>query len=403
MVDDWSAATPEKSLALSFGVICFSLLLLPDVLPAATTPIKVGLMGPWDGPTSEAFRPFARGFYDHFDSLNVKGGVQNAKVQVLIKNTQYDPNKARKAYDVLRDQGVDLIHGWGTGPSRDLQPLVNRDKIVYFSASYDAELAANPDEYPYNFFVGASYSQQAVAALDFINEAYEGGGSPTVAILPNKTRFGQSPFNQTFRRQIEKLGFTLLEEIVPVSASGPEDVLDQIRRLKRENVDYAIIQQTVRSAIAIVEAARQVDYEGTFIGLNWAMDDPLIEALGEQANGYQGFPLFAQFFESDVEGIQKIRHYARRVEGRVPARSSKYIAGWTSAQVVAECLRRSERPIDGPGILEACRSLDEFDPNGLSPPISFSAEDQRGQKGIRMYEIRDERMLPYSKKVWTFE
>lgn len=362
--------------------------------------INVGLMGPMNGPTADAFRPFASGFFDHMDHLNYEGGINGKEINVILKDTRYDAERAVELYEGLKEEGVEVIHGWGTGASLTLRPRVNEDQILFFSASYDDSLGANPKQYPYNMYVGASYSQQARAALDFINENHESSGSPTVAVIRNPTAFGESPFKKEFYQHAERLGFEVVEELVELSATRAEDALEQMKSLKEQGVDYGIIQQTVGPTMAIIEAASQIDFEIKLIGLNWAMDDPVIETLGEDAEGFMGLPLFAQFFQEEIEGIQKIREYSKRTEGRATPRPSKYIAGWTSAQVVAESMRRAEDPTDANSVLNGARSLDNYNPDGLCPAVSFSSKDHRGQTGVQMYIIKNGRMLPRSDKIW---
>ena len=41
-------------------------------------------------------------------------------------------------YKTYKDDGIYLIQGWGTGDTNALKEMVNADKIVYMSASYDS-------------------------------------------------------------------------------------------------------------------------------------------------------------------------------------------------------------------------------------------------------------------------
>jgi branched-chain amino acid transport system substrate-binding protein len=59
---------------------------------------------------------------------------------------------------------VFCIQGWGTGDTNALRPMINKDKIVYMSASYDGNLT-DPKKTPYNFFISPSYSTTIRLAL----------------------------------------------------------------------------------------------------------------------------------------------------------------------------------------------------------------------------------------------
>lgn len=383
--------------ALTFSLLLSLVLVIPTGVQAET--LEIGLMGPMKGPTSDAFRPFAKGFMAYIDSVNSAGGVQGNNLKTTLKNTSYDPATAVKVYKGFKKKGINVIHGWGTGSSLKLQPKVNEDKIVFFSASYDDSLGANAEENPYNFYVGASYSQQALAALNFIQSDYSGEGKPVVGILTNPTAFGKSPFKDVFYNKAENLGFKVVKETVGLGAKQADD---QLKSLKEQGVDYALIQETVGAALAIIESANKVGYEGKLIGLNWAMDDPIISTLGAKANGYLGMPLFAQFNESNP-GLEEMKKFIKKKEGSVSRKPSKYVAGWTSARVLVAGLKRAQDLSSGESLVKAYESLDGYNPGGLCPMVSFSASDHRGQMGIKMYQIQEQKMVPYSESIFSLE
>lgn len=362
-------------------------------------PYDIGLMGPMKGPTSDAFRPFVKGFMSYVDLVNDQGGVKGRKLNAILRNTAYSAKKALAIYKGFKGKGVNVIHGWGTGSSLKLKPKVNKDKVVFFSASYDDSLGSKAEASPYNFYVGASYSQQAVAALNFIQSDYAGGGKPVVGILTNPTAFGKSPFKEVFYDKAEELGFKVVKETVGLGAKQADD---QLKSMKEQGADYALIQETVGAAMAIIESANKVGYEGKLVGLNWAMDDPIISTLGEEANGYLGMPLFSQFNES-TSGLKEMKQFIKKKEGSLSRKPSKYIAGWTSARVLVEGLKRAESLNSGPALVKAYEKLNAYNPGGLCPPVSFSSTDHRGQMGIKMYQIKEQKMVPYSDSIFSLE
>jgi hypothetical protein len=84
-------------------------------------------------------------------AINANGGV-NGKLELAPTITPQDP-EAVSLYKTYKDQEIFLIQGWGTGNTNALKDMVNADKIVYMSASYDS-LINDPAKNPYNFYVG---------------------------------------------------------------------------------------------------------------------------------------------------------------------------------------------------------------------------------------------------------
>src|SRR2546425_654293 len=83
--------------------------------------------------------------------------------------------------------------GWGTGDTEALRPKVNADMIPFMSASY-AETLADPKVTPFNFFPGASYSQQMRIALQWISDQNK-GKHIEVAVFHHDSAFGTSPLD----------------------------------------------------------------------------------------------------------------------------------------------------------------------------------------------------------------
>jgi len=63
-----------------------------------------------------------------------------------------------------------------------------------------------------------------------------------------------------------------------------------------------------------------------------------------------------------------------------------------NAQIVVECIRRAlERkgyPINGEDVRYEVVNLTDFDPMGVTPPVSISERDPRASQYIRMVELQ---------------
>ena len=136
--------------------------------------IKVG--GMWDltGVTADVGKPFAEGVQDAIAMINEKGGINGKKIELINVDYAYKIPQANATYKKFVEQDkVVMINGWGTGDTEALKDTVTKDKIPYFSASFSGHLT-DPTKTPYNFFVGASYSDQIRGFLQFVKKDLEG-------------------------------------------------------------------------------------------------------------------------------------------------------------------------------------------------------------------------------------
>ena len=62
--------------------------------------------------------------------------------------------------------------------------------------------------------------------------------------------------------------------------------------------------------------------------------------------------------------------------------------------VMAEAIRiASEKgELNGPGIRDAARTLRDFDPMGLTPPISYYPDDHRPHMSVNLYRLHEDGM-----------
>ena len=120
--------------------------------------IKVGGIFDLTGITADVGKPYGQGVRDAVAWVNANGGINGKKIRLIDSDYGYKIPEANATYKRLTGtEKVVMINGWGTGDTEALKDTVSRDKIPYFSASFSAHLT-DPKKTPYNFFVGASYS-----------------------------------------------------------------------------------------------------------------------------------------------------------------------------------------------------------------------------------------------------
>ncbi|MCB0034238.1 MAG: ABC transporter substrate-binding protein, partial [Anaerolineales bacterium] len=150
--------------------------------------IKVGAIHDLTGATSDAGTPYADGIRDYVKFVNENGGIDGRQVELHSQDYAYAVDQAEQLYSQYVNEGVVAFQGWGTGDTEALKGKIAADEIPFMSASYSAPLG-NPEEAPYNFLVGTSYSDQFIIALQYLKEQ----GIDTVAIMHHDSPFGTSP------------------------------------------------------------------------------------------------------------------------------------------------------------------------------------------------------------------
>ncbi len=200
--------------------------------------IKVGAIFDLSGATADVGTPYSEGIRDYIEYKNASGGVDGHKIALTWQDFGYKVPQAEQLYQQYVSQGAKVFMGWGTADTEALRPRITTDKIPFMSASY-AETLSDPKVTPYNFFPGASYSQQMRIALQYISDQNK-GKHIEVAVFHNDSPFGTSPLEDGKKYIADKklnIGF----KNYPMPA-GATDYVAQIGQAKTQGAKYIIIQ-----------------------------------------------------------------------------------------------------------------------------------------------------------------
>jgi branched-chain amino acid transport system substrate-binding protein len=366
---------------------------LAAVLVAASTSFaaeKIKIGGIWDltGVTADVGKPFAEGVQDAIAYINSKGGVNGKQIELLNVDYAYKIPQANAAYKKFVEQDkVVMINGWGTGDTEALKEVVSKDKVPYFSASFSGHLT-DPAKTPYNFFVGASYSDQIRGFLQYVKKDFKGKGAPKVAFIYPNHGFGKAPI-EAGKQYAKELGIELVhEEIIPASF---QDVTSNLLNMQKKAPDYAYVQTTVSWCAVLLKDAKKLGIKTKFFLGNYGMTEALPALAKDAAEGVYGMTTHVPY-GANVPGMKKILEWNKKHPAKSP--DTVYVRGWAYGLVWAEGLRIADKNkhLTGEGVKNALETLKNFDTGGLVPPITYTSTDHRPTTKTTIYVIRGGKM-----------
>ena len=355
----------------------------------AAETIKVG--GIWDltGVTADVGKPFALGVQDAIAYTNSKGGINGKQINLINVDYAYKIPQANAAYKKFVEQDkVVMINGWGTGDTEALKDTVSKDKIPYFSASFSAHLT-DPTKTPYNFFVGASYSDQIRGFLQYVKKNWKGKGAPKVAFIYPNHGFGKAPI-EAGRQYAKELGIELVhEEIIPASF---QDVTSNLLNMQKKAPDYAYVQTTVSWCAVLLKDAKKLGIKTTFFLGNYGMTEALPSLAKDAAEGVFGMATHAAYGEN-VKGMKLLIDWNKNHPSKDP-RDTVYVRGWAYGLTWAEGLRIADKNknLTGEGVKNALETLKNFDTGGLTPLVTYTSTDHRPTTKSTIYVIKGGKM-----------
>ena len=352
--------------------------------------IKIGAIFDLSGPTADVGTDYAEGIQGYVAWLNAQGGIAGRSIDLIFQDYAYDVSRAEQLYSQFVQEGVVAFMGWGTGDTEALQRRIVEDQLPFTSASLSHRLG-NPEEAPYNFLVAATYSDQFFIVLDWIKEDFAARGEtgpPTVALMHNASPFGLSPWQQGGEAYAARIGLDAQAYEMP---RGATDFTAELTRIRQAGAQYVVFQNTSGPVALAVRNARSLGMDVTFVCLNWCANRLLISLAPEASEGVVGSMPFAPV-ATDLAGTAEIRSFLEAEGEAIEEKSNALTQGWWTMAVMAEGIKRvieAGQEVTGENIKAALEGVSEMDTGGVTVPITFSAEEHRGAKGVRLFRVED--------------
>lgn len=382
----WRHLAVRTGYGLAF-CLAFALCFFTACAPKPPDEIRIGGIFDFTGSTHEICIPCTKGILAYIDYANSKGGINGRQVKIFYEDYGYIVPKAKTLYDKFVNRNhVKMIFGWGTGDTEYLREFVAKDKIPYTAASY-SQILGNPEQSPYNFIVGVSYSTQICIALKYIKQQWANPDRPPrVALVYNDTRFGLAPIPKARQYAKEHNIEIVTEQIVSLTAREATQQIEQIRQSK---ADFVVMQQSTWAASVVLRAAYNAGLEIPFIGLNWCSDEKLISLAGKAAEGFTGLFPFVYSPHSNTTEMKQITNYLFQTGIQIDANAIRFVQGWAMAQVMLAGIEKAGNDLTGKGIKKGLESLVKYDTGGITAPITFTSYNHCGTRELKIGKVKN--------------
>ncbi len=354
--------------------------------------IRIGAIFDLTGPTSDVGQKYADGLRGYVDWVNENGGVAGYQLDLMSDDYAYNVENAENLYVQYVNDGAVVFQGWGTGDTEALRGRIAEDQIPFMSASYSAILG-NPEDAPYNFLVGTSYSDQAIIMLEYMMEEWvevyeEDLADMRVVFFHHDSPFGTSPLDDA-QAFADEVGVEVMRIAMPGGATGYDA---EIARALDFEMTHIIVQNVSTPAALLL---RNLDDQGLlefidFGCLNWCADELLIAGAGEAAEGALGALPFGPTTVELPGQADAIAWLEASGGPSLQEATLHYTQGWWTMAVMAEGIRltlENGEELTGENIKANLETITEFDTGGITAPITFTSEDHRGNRAAVVYTV----------------
>ncbi|HET8906700.1 MAG TPA: ABC transporter substrate-binding protein, partial [Ktedonobacterales bacterium] len=152
--------------------------------------INLGILTPLSGPVAAPIGiPLTKGIETYFKAVNATGGIDGYTVNLVEKDSQYNPQLQVQLYNQIHNQVLMLAESLGSPTTQAIVALSERDKMLVSAASLDSILARQQ----YMVMIGTPYRLQVENGLEYATKvaAQLGVTNPKVGIISQDDAYGQ--------------------------------------------------------------------------------------------------------------------------------------------------------------------------------------------------------------------
>jgi branched-chain amino acid transport system substrate-binding protein len=312
----WSRLpTPPPRVALLAAGVLVGAALLPGLAHAqvgGNNPVRVGVVGPFTGPSADFGVPMLNGIKLAVDEINAVGGYLGRPLELVIKDDRADPDQGRAvSQELLADKVVATIGFCNTGVAMKAIDLFQDAKspLIVPCSTGTAVTTKYPPADSYIFRVQARDALQAPFMVDDIVKR----GWDKVAIFADKTGYGEGGYNDVVAALAAK---SLKPVYVARFDLGVKDLTAELTAARNAGANVVYSYTVGPENAAIANGRKALGWKVPQVGA-WPLSFPFfLEGAKDAAEG----ALMVQTFIAEPSNERRasfLSSYTRKYQGKV--------------------------------------------------------------------------------------
>jgi ABC-type branched-subunit amino acid transport system substrate-binding protein len=340
----------------------------------STKTISLGILTPLTGQVAGPIGiPLTKGIETFFDDINANGGIDGYHVNLIEKDTQYDPTMEVSAYEQIKNQVAMFAESLGTPTTQAIVPLTHTDHVLVSAATLDSYLAHEP----YMVLIGTPYRLQVENAFDYVVNKL-GVQDPKVGIIYQNDGYGQDGLTG-YQEALACYHFTdvghATYNITDTSFAA------QALQMKAAGAKYVFLTAIPSAAATIIGTAHQIGYDPQWILQSPAYANVLLQTPVAPLLEHEAWVVTqgAMWGDQSVPGMaQMLSDIQKYNPSQGP--DGYFEFGYTEAMVTYAILKKAfdNHDVTRTGLLNAFNSLGTVSVGGLYPDLHYgSSANQR--------------------------
>ena len=306
-----------------------------------------------------------------FEEINANGGIHGRKIRFVVEDTQYQIPRAIQAANKLinRDGIFAMLLALGTPTNNAVLTQQLAEGVPNLFPLTGARSMVEPF-HKLKFSQRGIYYDEIRAGLKFFAEK----GKQRPCVIYQDTDYGQEILEGA-EDQAAEMNLKIWE----TSAHKPteSEFTASILKLKNAMCDVIFMGTIHRDTILILEAARKLGIEATFVGNNAAYAQVIADQESGSGENYHAFVHIAKLYrENELSNL--VSDWWLRYEmrfGKEPGTAA--MEGYRAADLTATALEIAGKELSREGFIQALESITDYrDLFGYK--VSFGPGDHNG-------------------------
>jgi len=352
--------------------------------------IVLGSSQPMSGTLAYMGKAVDEGIRTYFDMVNEQGGVNGRKIKLITYDDELKPAKsvANAKLLVERDNVLAMVGNIGHATNISAYEYSATRKVPTIGALSISDLTSTPPR-ELLYVLPSPQSTETAAYIDYAAEKLK---AKKIAMLYQNDGWGKPAYDIAIK-QLDKHGLKLVE--AQSFERFATDITSQVFKLKQAEPDVVIVYALGQEAVLFFRGAEKLGWKPTVFGAGGLNDPKFVELLGKSPA-----KLYVASYYDAVEGDNPaIKDFFARYTKLYPksAPSSTALMGYSAAAVTVEALKRAGNEPSRAKVVAALDGLSGFDqkigPKISFQPISAGGYARRGQTGVALMELKDQKFV----------
>lgn len=272
--------------------------------------IKIGAIMPLTGDTAKYGQNTKNGINLALEELNLNGGINGRRIDVIYEDSQADPKKAVSLFQKMTTLNkISLFLGpLSSSGVLAVAPIANKKKVIILASAASSPQITDAGDYIFRNVMSDLFDGRAVAEFAFNNL-----GKKTAGIIYVNNDFGIG-LKESFESFFENYGGKIVSD--EAFNSGDTDFRTQLTKIKKSAPEVVFLAGQSEMGFILRQAA-ELGIKTQWVSFSMFENPEILKIAGEAANSvYYTYRTFDP--GSDIPVVRKFTENYKRKYGQEP-------------------------------------------------------------------------------------